>query len=116
MKMQDLPVKLTEIEMEAKAQQLVDLMDQKEKKDAEFAQLRKRHNDQMAEMTFKISVLARQRREGTELRPVQTAEVPDYHERKVETVRQDTGEVIGSRPLTQADRQQDLLGGAGPTS
>lgn len=105
MKTQDLPVKLTDQELVEKAQQLVDLMDLKGKKDDEFAQLRKRHNDAMAKMTFEISVLARQRREGTELRPVQCADVPNYHDRKVETVRQDTGEVIGSRPITAADRQ-----------
>jgi hypothetical protein len=105
MKTMDLPVKLTEIEMEEKATLLVELMDLRDARQQRFDQVKRDHNAEQARLAYQIKQVQKERREGMEVRPVQVADVPDYHNRKVEQVRQDTGELVGSRAMTDQDRQ-----------
>lgn len=57
----------------------------------------------------KLSMLGRIVREKRELRDVEVKTVFDFENRVVDTVRQDTGEIIETRGMTQSEMQRKLF-------
>jgi hypothetical protein len=103
-----LPVKLTEAEIQQKANALAEKVDEqavvKTLAKGAAADYKKRLED----LTADASALSRQIRSRSEDRPVECIESPDYHRGMMDISRIDTGEVVDSRQLSYEERQQEL--------
>lgn len=74
---------------------------------------RKLNNDtfktELAKLDARIDEIAELLRDGQETKAVECELVFDFDASRVLTIRTDTGERIGDRPMTTADRQQWLF-------
>lgn len=111
-----LPVKLTDDELRYRGDELARLT--KEVDDLEFEK-----KESQADYKAKIDArrvaalkLADAIKAKTEVRDVEVCDTTDHDARKVYTVRQDTGEVVNSRPATTEDLQEDMFPEGGDTT
>lgn len=82
-----------------------------EERDKKIAQAKwdaSQWKEQIKSIETTASDLARQTRTGLEERDVEVAEQKDYARAVVDTIRQDTGEVVFTRPMEPLERQQAL--------
>lgn len=115
-KTQKLPVKLTQAEMEIRAQELATAeatlsgseMALEHEVERTKAAKKSIEND-IATHRAEVGRLARVVRERREDRDVIVTEAPDYDRGVIETVRVDTGEVIGTRGMTDLERQINIF-------
>ena len=66
--------------------------------------------DQLSVLRENTSARAREIREGTEIRIVECSERPDYAANVVHLHRDDTGELVETRPMDMEERQAPLVG------
>lgn len=107
--MKSLPCKMTDEEVRLKGRRLAELVLQRaslqgEQKSvaADFRQRIKDVDESIAEVRDEVD-------SGEEMRPVTCVETKTSRG-TIETVRIDTGETIGSRPLTDEERQEEMPG------
>jgi hypothetical protein len=103
-----LPVKMTDAEKLVKNQQLVKELENKQLLELEKKAFAEKHKAKVSEVDEAISKLAQECRSGKEERPVECVEVPRYTDNMVDIVRDDTGDVVFSRPTTPEERQNGL--------
>ena len=103
-----LPCELTEQEYKDRARELTDTMHDRDKIELERTEHAKTLKWKMDRKTTEIQILARTVRTKEEDRQVQCEHQTDYEDAVVNVVRLDTGEIVGSRPMTHEERQQQL--------
>ena len=103
-----LPVKLTNEELLAKSDELASAVNEKAslengKKDnaKHYGELIKESDSTICSLAFEIKLKA-------ELRDVSCSEVPDYKLGTMAIVRDDTGETVEHRVMTEEERQRKL--------
>lgn len=104
----ELPVKLSDAEVAAKARELSEVIEEIEEEEKDQAEQKAAMKARMGELEAKQRALARVVRRGTEDRMVDVWTVADYESGNARAVRQDTGEVLSSRVLSNAERQLPL--------
>lgn len=105
----ELPVKLTLDETKLRSEALGKAIQEHADIEAEKDASNKRFKERLESLDLDISRLGRICREGRELRHVPVTDHKDYDRGTVETVRLDTGEVVGSRPMNEDERQAGLF-------
>ncbi len=103
-----LPVKLSEAEVNAKAQELAVTCDRIKGYEEERRETVAGINVSIKEHKHILTKLTREVRTGKEEREVPTSESTDWEHNLVHTIRVDTGETVGSRVLTASEKQQPL--------
>jgi hypothetical protein len=101
-----LPVKLSPEELRERANELADKVrkwEALERLRKETAKAQKVQIDGIKENVLELSSIVSQK---SELRPVEVIESFDVPERLAREVRTDTGETVGSRPMTLAEVQE----------
>lgn len=105
---QVLPCTLSDDEIRHKGSQLAALL----KKRDEIAIEQKMATSQTRELTkqteLEITELSTQIHTRQEKRDVEVIERRDYFDRKVETVRADTGDIVSIRPMHPTEQQKEL--------
>jgi hypothetical protein len=110
----ELKCPLTDEERRAKGDEIArtleayDLLEDTSKEDSRAAK------DELKDLRKHSQKLARQIREGAELRNVECYERPDYAGNVVHLLRTDTGEVVEERPMRMDERQGVLVDIDGP--
>lgn len=104
-----LPVQLSNDEVRLKGEELAQQRKAWEAKKAERKAVAARLKEELDELDDKICTLADQVKNRREHRDVEVAELKDFEQGKVDTVRSDTGEVVRSRAMTGGERQVSLL-------
>lgn len=113
-KQERLPVKLTEREKMAKADDQAAKVLELERMEQQHKELKKEMKEREDALKLQIRKLAMQIDTGSEDRLVDVEEVPSLGERLVHTYRQDTGALVRSRPMTpaeMAEAQQERIPG-----
>ena len=113
MEIRNLPVRLTEEELQRKGQELSEVIEKHAEIDSERAGIAKQFKDKLETLDDKARELAKQIRTKTEERPVEVHQRKDQLNATVDLYRTDTGEVVYSRPMTAEElaeaRQLRLL-------
>lgn len=104
----NLPCPLTDGEILHKALASADLGVEFERLDEERAASAKAYREAMKDIRSRRRALDRAIRDRTEMRSVETREIHDGRRLSVDTLRLDTGEIIGSRAMTAAERQVEI--------
>jgi len=107
---QILPVKLTDEEKLEKARQLSGLIDEVTSLQEEQKVVSADYKKRISEKDLDAKTTAKIIREGHELRAVEVIEHKDYGDRKIRTIRKDTGEVVGIKPMELDDFQEEIFG------
>ncbi len=102
--------KLSDEELRSKGEALAGSVDEKQKKKVEAKNAASIARAAIKSLDEKIRRLTRDYQDRSEERPVECREVVDVRRSQVNTVRQDTGETIESRPMSVEERQGDLPG------
>lgn len=108
-----LPCVLTDPEILHKALASAELGVEIERLDSERAETAKQFKQAIKDCGSRRRVLDRSIRDRTEMRPVEVQDVRDERRLAIDTIRLDTGEVIGSRAM-RADERQVALPGVPP--
>ncbi len=103
-----LPCELTDEELRERADQLVVHIRELEALDEEKKEASKKFRDKMRAIGSKVSVFSKQIEDKKEVREVECLEAPDYNRKLMVITRKDTGEVLGTRPLSSEDLQAPL--------
>lgn len=105
----ELPVRLSAAEVAQRADDMAvklaaigELEERRKNVAAEF-------KEQIDTLRTEVGLLARQVRERSEQRDVECDLLLDFEAGTAELVRRDTGEVLGSRPLSPAEKQGNLF-------
>lgn len=106
---QMLPVKLTDEEIKTRAQEQQKLIQEHDEVELQRASISKSMKEQMEDLQLRVRKLKRAIESGTELRPVEVEERPDYEASKMDTYRLDTGEFVSSRPMEEGEKQVALF-------
>ena len=107
----DLWVKLNDVEIREKADELSSLMLEYDSIEEEKRTATKEFNDDLKELRAKMRAISKAIREGGEQRPV-ACEIR-FHSPVVgskQTVRLDTNEVVSQEEMTDEERQDNLFG------
>jgi DNA polymerase II small subunit/DNA polymerase delta subunit B len=104
----DLPVRLTREELEARGQMLALKVDERAEIEVEAKAEAAEYKAQMGDTDKEIRRLSRIVRDKSEPRPVECFEHLNFAGNEVQIVRRDTGEVVDTRAMTDADRQRNL--------
>jgi len=104
----ELPVKLTDVEMLERGDQLADLVQRHERVKAEKKRVDAGFNSDLKEIEAEQAGLARAIDTGTEDRLVRCHWVEDLEHNCRRLIRQDTGEEVDVEALTPDDLQEDL--------
>jgi hypothetical protein len=105
-----LKCKLTEEEWNERANLLAEEHQRGQRLDAEHKLVAKLHNQRMGVVKDNVERLSSALRLREEERMVQCEDRRDEDKLLIDTVRLDTGEVIGTRPMTAEERQVALPG------
>jgi hypothetical protein len=112
-----LPVQLTDEEWDARADEMAAtekkllIAEGRELEFAEHAKYEKKKLESVtADLRSKLSCQATVVREKQEKREVEVVERKDFEGSAVRLIRIDTGEVVRTRAMTEADRQRALFG------
>lgn len=104
-KLMKLPVRLSNMEIQERAQEAAELMlEVDEAKDLE-AERRKTWKADIETRERKLRELSTAVRTRSELRPVEVEEIPSAGRGIIEVMRRDTHEVVYSRPMTDAEKR-----------
>lgn len=103
-----LPCPLTDGEILHKALASADLGVEAERLDEERASLAKNYREALKECRSRRRALDRAIRDRSEMRSVEVRDIHDGRRLAVDTIRLDTGEIIGSRAMTAAERQMPI--------
>lgn len=104
-----MPCQLTPAEMLQRGLALAQLEEKIVSEDQHADSVEKELKAREAQLVLERSKLALAVRTGREPREVDCHAVLDFGDGRYDEFRDDTGEVIFSRPLTDAERQQSLL-------
>lgn len=106
---QFLPVALTEEEIKVKGEQLAKKIDAHTKVEEEKKQTNSEFTKKLKESSAEIRHLARQVETGQEYRDVPVR--PEFFPSKnlCKLYREDTGELVGTRPMTSEEYQQEFF-------
>lgn len=96
---------LSRQEKSEKTDELVSQLDKLELLKVEKVESAKKFAEDIKTKERVVRDLAYDVKSGTELRPVECAEKPQYGKSMVELIRLDTGEVLSSRPMSAEERQ-----------
>lgn len=110
----DLPCELTEAERLLRGSELARAQRELGKIESRKKSAVADYKAQAEAIELRIALLARVVDEGVENRPVECRLDEDRNAATMKTVRVDTGEVVLSRPMTEAERQSRLFGGPTP--
>lgn len=107
-----LPVKLTPEEQWDAAVAACDAMQEYDRVEELKKARNKADTETLKKLRKRASEESRKVKKGVDEREVRVEEAYDFMEERVFMIRTDTGEVIGERPATDAERQESLdLGG-----
>ncbi len=104
----DLTCALTREEVEERAQEAAALVERRDQKEADFKEQAKRWKNEISQLDVEHRIVSSEVRSKSTVRPVECERVFDYAAGLVIETRTDTGEVINSRKMADADRQKDL--------
>lgn len=104
----NLPCPLTDGEILHKALASADLGVEFERIDEERAASAKAYREALKDLRSRRRALDRAIRDRSEMRSVETRDIHDARRLAVDTIRLDTGEIIGSRAMTAAERQVEI--------
>jgi len=108
-RIEQLPVLLTDTELLAKGLQLAQVESQASDHEAHADSVKKDLKAKETQLMAERARLASIVRNRSEIREVRCDVVMDYESADVLTVRQDTGEVAYRRPMTNDERQRQLV-------
>ena len=100
---QFMPCTLLPIELERKGRELADLMAEKDRLEDAKKSAADHFKSKISETEAKCRGVYLVIRQGYEMREVQCRRVQDYDRRVVEIVREDTGEIVSSRPMNPTE-------------
>jgi len=103
-----LSVDLTQEELDERRDKLVKLIEDSTELEIEKKAATAQFNARKQKLTSAIGSIAIEVRERKTYRPVDCAEMPDYKAGIVTIVRQDTGEIVRTRVMTDEDRQAKI--------
>lgn len=104
----DLVCQLTREEVAAYAEDLAQQIDREAKTTSEFDSVKKTWKNKLDDIKREILSTSTKVREHKEMRLVKCEKVLDFDAGEVREVRLDTGEIIGSRPMSATERQKEL--------
>lgn len=104
-----LPVQLTDEEIKTRAQEQQKLIQEHDEVELQRSILGKSMKEQMEDLKVRIRRAKRVIESGSELRPVEVEERPDYEASKMDTYRLDTNEFVSSRPMDEGEKQVALF-------
>lgn len=111
-----LPVKLNELEVSLKAQELAtaeQVLGDAERTLDSFVEAakgtKKQYETEIGDARARVGALARTVRDRAEERAVPIMEEPDYEKGAVNTYRTDTHEIVSTRGMTPEERQRSLF-------
>jgi hypothetical protein len=99
---------LTDKELQEKGAELADAIDEGKRVEAEFAEVKQQFKGKIDGAAGRATGLASTIRAKAEYRSVKCARIFMFDEGVVREMRQDTGEIIAERTMTDTDRQQYL--------
>lgn len=103
-----LKVELTGDERRAKGEELARRMEEYDAVEASAKVASKAAKEKLEGIRERSKGLAREVREGAEMRPTDCHEVADYRNNVVHLIRDDTGEMVEERPMRLEERQASL--------
>lgn len=106
-----LPVRLTPVELAARADELANLLQKRDTVDEEKSSANARFKSQFEEIDTRMSALGRELRDKEVAREVEVTRTMNYAEKIVETVRNDTGELVRTRSMSPDEMQMRFLPG-----
>lgn len=106
-----LPCALTEPELHARGEELAKLVGDEEACELTKKEAADHHNAEIKALQTRRSVVARELREAREYRWVPVKRVRIENTSMIQWIRQDTLELVRERPMTEAERQLELLPG-----
>jgi hypothetical protein len=106
-----LPVRLTPVELAARADELANLLQKRDQVDEEKSAANSRFKMQFDEIDTRMSALGRELRDKEVPREVEVTRTMNYSEKIVETVRNDTGELVRTRSMSPDELQMRFLPG-----
>lgn len=115
MEYRTLPVTLNEDELKQKGDVLATRIDERSKLDAARKASSEHFKEQLKEIDGDIESLARQLRERQERRVISCLWDRDDSRMSMLLVRQDTGEIVDTRPMRDDERQEPLFTGEAGT-
>ena len=104
-----LPVVLTEDELAVRSQELAKAVGDLEETDEARKASASFHGAEVKAARAVVARLSKVVRERREYRDVEVKDVFDYAEKRVDTVRLDTGERVWTRAMTEDERQVPML-------
>jgi hypothetical protein len=107
----NLPVKLTEDQLVARRQELLERLNEVDKLEDELKAHNKRTKDIIAGVRADVRRLRNVLEDGSELQQVECREVANWDQGIIETFRCDTDELVtelGHREITPEERQNDI--------
>jgi hypothetical protein len=104
----NLPVKLTQTELRERGDSLAAVIQDLNAEENKQVDVKAQMKARLAELDARKTQLAISISRREEYRDVAVDVLHDFGRKIVESVRQDTGETITSRPMTEAERQQPL--------
>jgi DNA gyrase/topoisomerase IV subunit A len=105
----ELRCRLTDTERQDRVKELLDLNDKLEELDEELKAAKDEIKSRKSEVEVRLKQLRGTLRSGEEEREVRCTTSPDWDTRKMVTVRDDTGTVLESRPMTESELQGKLF-------
>jgi hypothetical protein len=105
---QNLVCVLTREEREQYSIDMANKLGERDHLEAEFDGVKKAWKGKLEDVDLAVSALSSKVRENRELRVVRCKRLLDYETKTVTEIRQDTGEVMDSRPMSDAELQQEL--------
>lgn len=105
----DLSCNLTDDERLAKGQEAARALERYDELEQEKKDQTRAIADEMKGLRAATKKLARQLRDGKEVRPVECAEDLEFRTGTVRIIRKDTGEVVETRPMTAKERTPSLF-------
>lgn len=108
MKTEQLPCRLTDQERQERATKLAQSVQDAAKLEADLAGIRSKYKTEIERVEESIRDLSKVVSSGLEYRPIEVIEQKDAARRVMETIRQDTGEIVWTRPLSPNEMQEEL--------
>lgn len=104
-----LPVKLTDEELQIRSRELAEKLTEIEAVDEDRASAMAAFKARKDKLVLDSRRLTRIVRTGQEEREVHVTETKNWERGTIETIRLDTGEVVSSRPMNPSERQEALF-------
>lgn len=105
----DLPVAMEDTSRLRDAQKMSELIHRRACMLEELADRRKETHEVTKEIEAEIEKLAERVRTGYEMKSVPVQEVADFDSGKIEVFRQDSGDMVSQREMSDDERQRNLV-------